>query len=383
MKFSKFMKTNFEVGVGGLGRWVRVWLGLLVATAGWSAEPTFYESKSAFVAALQNAQVVTQDFSGFTSGQSLSGVSLLPGVSATSTFANLVEWYSGMMFGYDGSTRQAGNGCYIFNLTNYFAVGFDIMGWDPRAPGPATAIVFLADGSSNQVQRWQTGPTESTPVFFGVIAEQNIVRVEWHEGPEVYGTGNEEVGVDNLICGRAGAPAVTLAGTWEPDVYTGHAVRLAIRQSDSDWFVHGWGACVPICDWGEVALQRITPHNTGAFDGWFAVWEFDFKKTYLWLTFNGQSLKAESMDIFTDGSGRQPYSILSWMHAVSTPALKAASGATNGVVRLQVDPSSGVKLQRCTNLQCADWVTVQPTEGSSEISVRADGSQGFFRLVRE
>ncbi len=395
MNHTATMKTNntyrIKAGLSSLrisGRGLMGFAAVCMAICVQGATPTFYENKSAFIAALGTNTVSTQTFNGFGYMANLSGVTLLPGVYATSTFSNLVVWGSGSMFGYDdgGHTRIAGRGAYEFHLTGKSAIGFDIVAWDPSSLGPARAVVHLADGSSYQVERWQTGPTESTPVFFGVTADQSIVRVEWHESPEYYGGGNEEVGIDNLMCIDSPPPTpptpTTIAGTWEPDVYTGHAARLSIRQSGASWFIHGWGSCSPTpCDWGEVALNRITPRAEGAFDGYFAVWEFSFKKTYAWVKLQNGGLLLETIDIYSDNSGRQPASMISRMHLVAN-TVAVSLGAAAGSSAYTIPVVEGYTLQRCNDLSCEAWVDVPLAEGSAEYTITRTDSQAFFRLVK-
>jgi hypothetical protein len=337
------------------------------------------------MAALQGAQILTQDFSGYAVDASLSGSEILPGVTVTSSFANLVVWQDGSLFGYDDTTRIQGKGAYELRLSGYNAIGFDVVSWNPAAPGPARVGIGLEDGTSYEVEQWQRGSTEQTPVFFGIIATQSVVRIQWQEGPEVYGGGNEEVALDNLVCAQAqpGQPGeFLLEGIWEPDVYTGHASRLSIRQDASVWRVHGYGACQPTsCDWGEVVLNRVQPYNAGAFDGWFAVWEFGFKSTYAWLRPEGQGLKVETIDVFHDGSGRPPYSVSSRMHRVPLNTLAWGGSADDGSMVLKVARESGVRLQRCDDLSCANWTDVPLPEGEFEHVVPDGNPMAFYRLI--
>jgi hypothetical protein len=354
----------------------------VVCPRGWAAPYRTYDNKDAFLAGVRCGQIVTQNFGGLAAQGNLNGTELLPGVTVTSSFASLVIWHDGSLFGFDDSTRLLGKGSYEFRLAGYNAVGFDVMAWDPAAPGPAKVVIQLQDGTAYEVEWWQNGPTESTPVFFGVIAEQPITRIQWNEGPEVYGGGNEEVSLDNLLCARAQPCEVVLQGIWEPDAYTGHASRLVIRQEAANWYIHGYGACSPTsCDWGEVILNRVHPYNAGAFDGWFAVWEFGFVTTYVWLSVDGEGLKVESIEVFHDDSGRQPYSVLSRMHHVRSNPLTMTRRQGDGSLLLRLDRERGARLQRCTDLTRADWVDVALPEGVSEHVVTSPGPAGFFRLV--
>jgi Tfp pilus assembly major pilin PilA len=84
----------------------------MVTGSSQAATPPYqiYDDKNAFMAAVQGAQVLTQDFSGYAAGASLSGSEILPGVTVTSSFANLVVWQDGSLFGYDDSCwKESGN----------------------------------------------------------------------------------------------------------------------------------------------------------------------------------------------------------------------------------------------------------------------------------
>lgn len=359
---------------------------LLLADCAWPAAPQFYESRDAFLAGLAGSQVLTQDFNGFAVNANMSGATVLPGVTVSSSFGTLTIWNDHTLFGYDGYTRNLGNGRYDLSLTNYNAVGFDIMAWNPAPGGAARAVIHLHDGSIFQVERRQTGESESTPVFFGVIADQPVVRIEWHESPETYGGGNEEVSLDNLLCAATTTNfPPSLSGTWEPDAYTGHAARLVIWQTGADWFIHGYGACGgDFCDLGAVPLLQVSPYNDGAFAGWFAIWNFDFKMTYLWLRLDGQALVVESIDVFHDFSGRTPYSVLSRMHKVGseTVSVTTTRNPKAGTMTLQIPTDNQLILQKCTDLKTAKWVDVPLPSGATEHELPTTGEQGFFRLIK-
>ncbi len=163
---------------------------------------TFHNDLASWSAATGGSYLL-QDFEGYTAGDNLDGVELLPGVNVTSNLATIEAWAhlsDMMLFGYDDSTRHFGNAYYDINLSNpYKGIAFDVDLWDPAAPGPAVAQIFFADSSIISVNYYQMGPTEDTPVFFGVTSNIPITRIRWHEGPEMGGTGNEEVGLDNLV----------------------------------------------------------------------------------------------------------------------------------------------------------------------------------------
>ena len=77
-----------------------------------------------------------------------------------------------------------------------------------KHPEPANVEIFFADLTSTSVEWYQTGPTEYTPVFFGITSDTAITRIRWHEGLGVAaeGEGNEEVSFDNLAVSRICIP---------------------------------------------------------------------------------------------------------------------------------------------------------------------------------
>ena len=81
----------------------------------------------------------------------------------------------------------------------YNAVGFDIEAFNPETPGPATLEIFFTDGDRTSIDIFPTNPTESDPLFFGVLADTNISRIRLTEGPEINGVGNEEIALDNFV----------------------------------------------------------------------------------------------------------------------------------------------------------------------------------------
>jgi hypothetical protein len=141
----------------------------------------------------------------------LYGVSLIPGLNVTSNMATVEAWSpqggNVILAGFDDAVRAAGLAYYDINITlPYKAVAFDVMDWNPAAPGPAQAVISFV-GGANVVQDYtQTGPTENTPVFFGITSDTPIEKIRWYEGPEVSGSGNEEVGLDNFAVSRIPEP---------------------------------------------------------------------------------------------------------------------------------------------------------------------------------
>jgi len=196
-----------------------VW-GILTPGNSPGANFTVCDDPACFTGALLvNPAPVTQDFEGFNVGTNMNGVEFMNRVYATSPFANL-EVFSGtgigkVLFGFDDTTRQNGNGYYEIHLNddNYKAIGFNVKGWDPSATGPATVEVDFSDGSTAKLVRYQTSGSEYLPVFFGIISDSYIPRIRWYESLEVGGTGNEEVGLDDFVAGGASqSPSCGLQG---------------------------------------------------------------------------------------------------------------------------------------------------------------------------
>ncbi len=170
-----------------------------------------YSDSSSFNAALGGTVLNTQDFNSYSHMDNLNGVELLPGVTVTSNMSNIVAWQvsqpNPILFAYDSVIRNSTTDAYYdINLASaYNTVQFTIEAWDPAAPGPGTMEIFFSDATSSSLQLFQTGAHESDPVFFGVISDASIDRIRWTEGPEIYGGGNEETGLDNISVGNVNA----------------------------------------------------------------------------------------------------------------------------------------------------------------------------------
>jgi hypothetical protein len=157
-----------------------------------------------------------QDFDAYANQTNINGVAFTPGVNVTSNMQNVVVRNTtgdGRVFGYDDTTRATGLAYYDLNMTlPYLAVSFDVDAWNPAAPGPATVEVFFGDLTSRTLNYSQTGPDESSPVFFGIASDTPITKIRWHEGPESSGSGNEEVALDNIAVSRVPEPALMSLG---------------------------------------------------------------------------------------------------------------------------------------------------------------------------
>jgi len=180
----------------------------VAACAGQSAfaAPPFstFADLASFQAALAGAPTFTQDFEGMASGTNLLGVPFLPGVTASSTGTTLEVFDSAaighLMF---GTPRTGTEFHYDIVLSSpYNAIAFDIQAFDPRAQ-PGHLEVFFADATSTS---FNIGPaaSETTPVFFGIVAGGNISSVRWSEPFDpISARCCEETGLDNFVIAQA------------------------------------------------------------------------------------------------------------------------------------------------------------------------------------
>src|SRR5207344_1359019 len=122
----------------------------------------------------------TQDFEGFAPNFNLVGQSILPGITGASTGS--LEVFASASIGkiMFGSPRTGSEFHYDVNLsTPYNAITFDIQAFDPHAQ-PGRLDVFFADATSTSFNI-APGATETTPVFFGIVAGGAISRIRWNE----------------------------------------------------------------------------------------------------------------------------------------------------------------------------------------------------------
>lgn len=180
-------------------------LATLMAAAGGAsaATVTLYGDRTDFLSALGGAPTATQDFEGYADGTDLSGVALLPGVTATTNLDH-IQVFQGSgdkeMFITDRNQPEA---VYELNLgAGYRAFGFDIEAFNPATPGPGFLNVYFADGDTTYtgIPILPVNATEQDPIFFGVISDSAITRITWSEGPEIGGIQCcEETALDNLV----------------------------------------------------------------------------------------------------------------------------------------------------------------------------------------
>lgn len=166
---------------------------------------TLYGTRADFLTALSGAPTVTQDFEGFAVGANLLGVNVLPGVTMSTNLANLNVFNSaGIGNAAFATTRNLPEAVYDINVNGaYKAFGFEINAYDPATPGPGFLSFFFADGDTTYTLIPVLPPaTETTAIFFGVIADKAITKITWSEGPEIAFNCCEETVIDNLIAAQ-------------------------------------------------------------------------------------------------------------------------------------------------------------------------------------
>jgi PEP-CTERM motif len=165
---------------------------------------TLYGTQASFIAGLSGAPTVTQDFEGFAVGANLLGVNVLPGVTMSTNLSNLNVFNSaGIGKVAFATTRNLPEAVYNINVNGaYKAFGFEINAYDPLAGGGFLSFYF-ADGDLTYTFLTVLPPaTESTPQFFGVIADKAITKIVWSEGAEIGNFCCEETVIDNLIAAQ-------------------------------------------------------------------------------------------------------------------------------------------------------------------------------------
>lgn len=173
------------------------------------ATPSFttFTTLPSFQAALGGATTFTQDFQSFAHGTTLFGVSILPGVTAA-TIGTTLQVFDSASIGkiMAGFPRTGSEFHYDVNLsTPYNAIAFDIQAFDPNAQ-PGRLDVFFADATSTSFNI-APGATETTPVFFGIVAGGAISRIRWNEPLEpLSGRCCEETGMDNFVVAATTVP---------------------------------------------------------------------------------------------------------------------------------------------------------------------------------
>lgn len=194
----------------------------------YSATSSLYGDFASWSAAVGGSYIM-QDFDSYVHGTDLYGVDVLSGVNFTSNMASIIAWSVSSdpnLFGLDPAIRQQGIAYYDINFNlPYCAVAFDVEAWNPEDPGPAVVEILFSDQTKIFAEYYQTGPTEDTPVFFGITSDTAITRIRWHECFETGSNFNEEVAFDNLAVSRMCIPEPSLI------VLSGFSLLLFIGQA--------------------------------------------------------------------------------------------------------------------------------------------------------
>jgi PEP-CTERM motif len=167
---------------------------------------TLYGTQASFLGALGGPPTASQNFDGFAVGTNLAGVQVLPGVTMSTNLAN-IDVFNSVTLGNVAfaTTRNLPEAFYDINVNNaYRAFGFEINAYDPNTAGPGFLSFEFADGDTTYTFIPVLPPaTETTALFFGVIADQPITKIRWSEGPEINFSCCEETVIDNLIAAHA------------------------------------------------------------------------------------------------------------------------------------------------------------------------------------
>lgn len=190
-----------------------VLLGLAGIAPAQSAILNVYGDLTSFTTAVGGGSLLLQDFETFATGTNMSGVSFLPGVSATYSGGTLEIFDGGdnTLFGLGG--RDSGTVFYDISLgLPYTSIALDIDSFeasaDPStAQGPGTLQVFFADATNQTFNVF--GNLLGDPIFIGLVSDTAITSIRWFEALEGNG-GNEETSLDNFRVLQVPEPA-TLA----------------------------------------------------------------------------------------------------------------------------------------------------------------------------
>lgn len=195
-------------------------LALVAASGAQAANVTLFGDRTAFMSAIGASPVVTQDFESFSAGTNLSGVEILPGVTAATNLANLNVFQGSGDKEMFATTRNQPEATYTLNIGgSYKSFGFDIEAYNPATPGPGFLDIYFADGDATyqSIPVLPTNATENDPLFQGIVSDTAITKIVWREGPEIGGVACcEETALDNFVAVQAvpepGTTAMLLAG---------------------------------------------------------------------------------------------------------------------------------------------------------------------------
>lgn len=182
-------------------------LALAGANGAHAATVTLFGDRTAFLAAVGGAPLVTQDFESFADGTNLAGVEILPGVTASTNLANLAVFQGSGDKELFATTRNLPEAEYSIHIAGlYKSFGFDIDAYDPATPGPGFLDIYFADGDTTYqgIPVLPLNATENDPLFQGIISDTAITKIVWREGPETGGINCcEETALDNFVAVQA------------------------------------------------------------------------------------------------------------------------------------------------------------------------------------
>jgi hypothetical protein len=167
-----------------------------------AATVSVYTSLATWEAAITGAAQL-QNFDSFASGDSLSGVAVLPGLTLSSNMPNLrVFGADKTAFASGGTARQDGNAFYEGSYAlPFLAAAMDITAFESDPANPTTAVdqglmrFWFNDGTTQDVLL--SGTLDGSAVFVGVVSDRAITSFRWTEAHEA-SQGNEETSLDNL-----------------------------------------------------------------------------------------------------------------------------------------------------------------------------------------
>jgi hypothetical protein len=197
----------------------RLALAATLAAAGTAqaASVTLFTNLAAWEAAVTGSAQV-QDFSTYNTGDDLTGVQVLPGLTLSSNIGGPMH-----VFGANnvatafGPARQAGNAYYEGSYAlPFLAAALDITSFE-SVPGDGTTAIddgvlsfLFSDGTTQDFL--VSGNATGSPIFMGVIADSAITSFRWTEAHEA-SQGNEETGLDNFRVAMRDTNQVPLPGT--------------------------------------------------------------------------------------------------------------------------------------------------------------------------
>ncbi len=176
-------------------------LALSAAGLAQAATVTFYSDLAAWTAAISGSAQL-QGFDSFATGDDLTGVQVLPGLTLSSNVGPVTVFGAQNTAAAFGPARQVGNAYYEGSYAlPFLAAALDITSFeaDPNnastAQDDGTLTFWFHDGTS---QSWNiAGNLTGASIFAGIVSDSAITAFRWTEAHEA-SQGNEETGLDNF-----------------------------------------------------------------------------------------------------------------------------------------------------------------------------------------